>query len=327
MSRRVLITGIGGQDGSYLTEALLERGDSVIGLVARELEIPPFYLKSLASKPENRDRLEFRSGNLEDPQLFYDLLHETQPDLIFHLAAVSSVAMCFRLPLLAAEVNGRATLRLLEAARMRCPDARIFLAVSGELFGEAGTRVDESTPFAPKNPYAASKAMSFWGGVNYRESYGQFVSNGILLNHESPRRPLNYLSRKVIRGTIDIARGIEDQLVLGNLKPVRDWGYAPEYMQAAIKMLEASEPDDYIIATGVSHSVEDLVRVAFELKDLDYSKYVVQNPDFFRPTDVARIEANPEKIEKKLGWKAQTDFRGLIQKLIEAEEATMRESE
>jgi GDPmannose 4,6-dehydratase len=319
MSKRVLITGISGQDGSYLTQALLNRGDSVVGLLLRGESSPPPLLANLPEVKQYPERLIFSEGDLLEQALVYNILSEHQPDEIYHLAAISSVAMSFRYPLFTANVNGIGPLRLLEAARMVCPQARIFLAASCEMFGPTTAPATESTPFNPQNPYAASKVMSYWSGVNYRESYDMFISNGILYNHESPRRPPNFLTRKVVRAAVDIALGKRKELPLGNLEAIRDWGYAPEYMDAAIKMLSADSPGDYVIATGESHSVEEFVAGIFNALDMDHRDYVTVDKRFLRPSDSPRIDGNPEKIERELGWKCSTRFADLV-KLMAREE-------
>lgn len=319
MVHQVLITGIEGQDGSYLAEQLLARGDRVTGLVYSGIPLPPVDLAPLDGKPELRERLRYVSGDILDRSLFHTLLSEIKPDLIFHLAAVSSVALSFHSPLLTAEVNGSGTLRLLEAARLAVPQARIFLAISGEVFGHTDSPADERNDLRPTNPYAASKAMAYWAGVNYRESYGQFISSGLLFNHESPRRAERFLTRKVARGVVEIVKGKREKLALGNLNPIRDWGYAPEYMDAAVKMLDAAAPADYVVATGVAHSVRDYVEAAFQAAGLNYRDYVVQDPALMRPSDLPRCVGNPARIASELGWKAMTDFKGLVKILMDAE--------
>jgi GDPmannose 4,6-dehydratase len=319
MAHQVLITGIEGQDGSYLAEQLLARGDRVTGLVYSGVPLPPVDLAHLDGNPEMRERLRYVSGDILDRSLFHALLSEVKPDLIFHLEAVSSVALSFQNPLLTAEINGAGTLRLLEAARLAVPRARLFLAISGEVFGPTEAPADERTDLRPTNPYAASKAMAYWAGVNYRESYGLYISNGLLFNHESPRRAQRFLTRKVARGVAEIVKGKRDKLALGNLNPIRDWGYAPEYMEAVVKMLDAPAPADYVVATGVAHSVRDYVEAAFETASLNYRDYVVQDPAFMRPSDLPRCVGNPARIAKDLGWKAKTDFKGLVKILMDAE--------
>ncbi|MBE7559398.1 GDP-mannose 4,6-dehydratase [bacterium] len=318
-SRTVLITGISGQDGSYLCERLVERGERVVGLVARAQDRLPPYLEEYLGALPGREAVRLVSGDVTEAALFGALLSDVKPDWVFHLAAVSSVAQSFSAPLLAAEVNGVATMRLLEAVRLVAPEARVFLAISGEVFGPRTTPADETCDFSPGNPYAASKAFAYWSGVNFRESYDLFICNGIFFNHESPRRPPGFVTRKVVRGAVEIAAGKRQRLALGNLEPVRDWGYAPEYMDAAVRMLEADRPGDYVIATGEGHSVRELVSAVFEAVGLDYTRCVEEGAESLRPSDLAWMVGNPAKIERELGWKAETRFNRLVEILVQAE--------
>ncbi len=321
--RTVLITGISGQDGSYLCEQLVARGDRVVGLVARNQDRLPDYLEAYLTSPPGRTAVELIPGDVQEPALFGNLLRQVKPDWIFHLAAASSVAQSFKAPVLVGEVNGAATMRLLEAVRLVVPEARVFLAVSGEIFGARKTPADETCDLCPTNPYAASKAFAYWSGVNFRESYGLFVANGIFFNHESPRRPPGFVTRKVVRGAAEIAAGRRDKLQLGNLEPVRDWGYAPEYTAAAIKILEADKPSDYVIATGEGHSVEDFVAAAFTAVGLDHRKHVEQTAEHFRPSDITCMLGNPARIRAELGWTAATRFPQLVEILMRAEQAAL----
>ena len=319
MHHRVLITGIAGQDGSYLAETLLSRGDEVWGLVLPETRTLSAPLEDLRRRPETAARLHLFEGYLQDQSLFFNLLAEARPDRIYHLAAASSVSDSYRQPVQVAEINGVGTLRLLEAARTLCPEARLFLASTCEMFGRRDEPSDETTPFHPTNPYAASKVMAYWMGVNYREGHGQWIANGIFFNHESPRRGVNFVTRKIARGAAEIAAGRTEPLVLGNLDAKRDWGYAPDYMEAARKVMESDTPDDYVIATGESHSVEEFVAAAFAACGLDWRRHVRQDPELMRPADIPVSSADPTKIEARLGWKARTRFPELVRLMVDAE--------
>jgi GDPmannose 4,6-dehydratase len=318
MSPKAFITGISGQDGSYLAEKLLAQGYEILGLLMPG-EKPTSCCFYNGLDESAKSRLSFKQGDLLEKSLFFWLFRTFQPDRIFHLAAMSNVVESFKNPLLAAEINGAATMRLLEAARVCSPAARIFLACSCEIFGPTAQPADESTPFYPTNPYAVSKEMVYWSGINYRESYGMFIGSGIFYNHESPRRAPAFVSKKVARAVAEIYTGKRTSLALGNLQPLRDWGYAPEFMDAAIQILDAETADDYVIATGQSHSVEEYVNTAFHVLNLDPQAYVTQDKSLFRPSDSRQMLANPAKIKKQIGWEAKTMFHDLVAIMVESE--------
>lgn len=310
-----MVTGITGQDGSYLAELLLSKGYEVHGLVRR------------LSSPNTRNiagivnRLNLADGDMTDQSSMHRVLKESQPEEIYNLAAQSFVASSFRQPALTADVNGLGVIRLLEAARDVVPDARIYQASTSEMFGNA-TEVPqrESTPFHPRSPYGLSKVFGYWASVNYRESYGMHVSNGILFNHESPRRGLEFVTRKITSGVARIAAGTEAVIELGNLDAKRDWGFAPEYVEAMWRMLQRDEPDDYIIATGETHSVREFLSLAFaEAGIADWARHVKSVDRHMRPADVQHLCGDASKAAGVLGWRARTPLRDLVRIMVRAD--------
>lgn len=314
MPLRALITGIAGQDGSYLSELLLEKGYEVHGLVREQSAASNQRLGSI------RDRVILHGGNLFDQESLLDLMRESEPDEIYNLAAVSVDRSSWEDPVLTAELIGLGVTRMLEAMRQVCPSARFCQASSSEMFGEAReTPQNELTPFHPRSPYGVAKLYGHFITCNYRERYGLHACSGILFNHESPRRSLEFVTRKVTHGAAAIKRGEETELRLGNLDARRDWGYAPDYVDAMWRMLQQAEADDYVIGTGRANSVGDLVNVAFACVGLDPSHYVVQDPAYMRPAEAGVLIADPSKAREKLGWAPATGFEELIALMVDAD--------
>ena len=319
---RALITGITGQDGSYLAEALLRAGDEVHGLVRQASLMQRSRLDALADCAAGRasGRLKLHSADLTDSSSLQWLVRQVKPDVVYHLAGQSHVKVSFDLPEYTAETTGLGTLRLLEAVRQNAPEARFFLAATSEIFGEpAESPQSETTPVAPVNPYAAAKLYALNLVRVYRRAYGLFSCAGILFNHESPRRGENYVTRKIARGVARIAKGRETQLHLGTLEPRRDWGWAPDYVEGMRAMVGAEKPDDYVLATGETHSVGEFCELAFRVAGLDYRDHVVLDPEYARPVDIAETRGDPRKAERELGWTARTRFPELVKRMVEAE--------
>jgi GDPmannose 4,6-dehydratase len=312
--KRALITGITGQDGSYLADLLLEKGYEVHGMVRRS------STETFQRLEHIRDDLVLHTGDLLDQRSLTDVLRETDPEEIYNLAAMSFVAASWTQPVLTAEFTGTGVTRMLEAMREAAPDARFYQASSSEMFGKVlEVPQTESTPFYPRSPYGVAKAYGHFITVNYRESYDLFACSGILFNHESPRRGLEFVTRKVTHAVAAIKLGLADHLPLGNMDAERDWGYAKDYVEAMWLMLQQDEPDDYVIATGVSHSVKYLVDVAFEHVGLDPAEYVRQDARFMRPAEVDHLVGSYEKAERQLGWKPNTTFEELIGLMVDAD--------
>ena len=309
-----LVTGITGQDGSYLAEFLLEKGYRVVGLVRRSSN--PNY-----SRIEHLlDRIELVQGDLTDLPSLMTVLDTYKPDEIYNLAAQSFVPTSWEQPLLTTEVNAVGVTRLLEAMRRVHPQARFYQASTSEMFGQAReVPQNENTPFYPRSPYGVSKVYGHWITVNYRESFGLYAVSGILFNHESPRRGLHFVTRKVTHGVARIKLGLAKELRLGNLDAKRDWGYTGDYVRAMWLMLQQDEPEDFVIGTGEAHSVRELCEVAFAHVGLDYRDYVVVDPKFFRPAEVNILLADPSKARAKLGWQPQVSFEELIQMMVDAD--------
>lgn len=306
------ITGITGQDGSYLAEFLLEKGYKVYGMV-RRTSTPNFErINHLL------DKIELVYGDLLDQSSITALLQEIQPDEIYNLAAQSFVKDSWREPLATGEFTALGVLRVLEAMRQVCPKAKFYQASSSEMFGSAPSPQNEKTRFQPRSPYAVSKVFGHYITVNYRESYGLFACSGILFNHESPRRGIEFVTRKISDGVARIKLGFADEIKLGNLDAKRDWGYAGDYVKAMWLMLQKDKPDDYVIGTGVNHSVKDFVEAAFKAAGIkDWEKYVKVDPKFLRPADVLELKSDITKAKKDLGWQPETDFEGLVKIMVE----------
>jgi GDPmannose 4,6-dehydratase len=310
--KRALITGITGQDGSYLAELLLDKGYEVHGMVRRSSTETFQRLETF------RDDIVLHTGDLLDQRSLTDVLRECEPQEIYNLAAMSFVAASWNQPVLTAEFTGVGVTRMLESMREVVPDARFYQASSSEMFGKVReVPQNEATPFYPRSPYGVAKAYGHHITVNYRESYGLFACSGILFNHESPRRGLEFVTRKVTHGAAGIKLGLNDELLLGNLDPGRDWGYAKDYVEAMWLMLQQDEPDDYVIATGETNTVRDLVDLAFGHLDLDPDRYVRQDARFMRPAEVDHLVGDYSKAREKLGWEPRTTFAELVRLMVD----------
>lgn len=310
-----LITGVTGQDGSYLAELLLDKGYEVHGLVRRSSELTRSRLDPLLGEPA-RNRLSLHYADLDDPLSLLRLLSSIVPDEVYHLAAQSHVQVSFELPDYTGSVTALGTVRLLEALRVSGLAARFYQASSSEMFGSSPPPQNESTPFHPRSPYAVAKVYSFWATVNYREAYGMFASNGILFNHESPRRGENFVTRKISKAAAAISQGKQEYLILGNLDARRDWGFAGDYVEGMWRMLQHHEPDDFVLATGEAHSVRDVCEIAFDYVGLDYQDYVKVDKRFYRPAEVDYLLGDFSKAKSVLGWRPLTSFTELIQMMV-----------
>jgi GDPmannose 4,6-dehydratase len=312
--QRALITGITGQDGSYLADLLLEKGYDVHGMVRRA------STETFQRLAHIRDRITLHTGDLLDPRSLSDVLRECEPDEIYNLAAMSFVAASWNQPVLTAEFTGVGVTRMLEALREVVPEARFYQASSSEMYGKVReVPQTERTPFYPRSPYGVAKVYGHHITVNYRESYDLFACSGILFNHESPRRGLEFVTRKVTHEAAAIKLGIRDKLLLGNIDAERDWGYAKDYVEAMWLMLQQDEPDDYVIATGETHSVRELVDAAFAHVDLNPEGYVGTDPKFFRPAEVDQLIGDYSKAKERLGWEPRTTFEELVRLMVDAD--------
>src|SRR3954453_11961366 len=312
--RTALITGITGQDGSYLAEFLLAKGYRVVGVVRRSSTTPYERIAHLV------DRLELASADLLDQTSLTDVVHDTKPDEIYNLAAQSFVQTSWTQPVLTGEFTALGVTRVLEAMKKAAPTARLYQASSSEQFGKVvETPQRESTPFYPRSPYGVAKVYGHWITVNYRESFGLYAVSGILFNHESERRGLEFVTRKVTHATAAIKLGLQDELVLGNLDAQRDWGYAKDYVEAMWLMLQEDEPTDYVIATGEVHSVKDLVDVAFDHVGLDPAQHVQTDPKFMRPAEVEHLVGDASRARERLGWEPRTSFEEMIHLMVDAD--------
>jgi GDPmannose 4,6-dehydratase len=319
--KRALITGITGQDGSYLAELLLAKGYEVYGLIRRSSSFNTDRIDHLYKDPhEDEVRLRLVYGDLNDASSLNQILRAVKPDEIYNLGAQSHVRVSFDVPEYTAEVSGLGSVRLLEAIRDADLKCRFYQASSSELFGKvAEIPQRETTPFHPRSPYACAKAYAYYITVNYRESYGLFACNGILFNHESPRRGETFVTRKVTRAIAHIKHGLQDQLFLGNLDAKRDWGFAGDYVEGMWLMLQQAEPDDYVLATGETHSVREFLDVAFDLAGLDWKKHVQIDPRYFRPAEVDILLGDATKARTKLGWQPKVGFEELVKMMVDAD--------
>src|SRR6186713_2594442 len=314
MVKRALITGITGQDGSYLAELLLEKGYEVTGIVRRSSAPNLWRIEHLL------DRVELRPGDLLDQLSLMKLVEEVRPHEFYNLAAMSFVPASWDQPMLTGEFNAQGVTRVLEAIRQVDTNIRLYQASSSEMYGKVReVPQTEMTPFYPRSPYGVSKVFGHYITVNYRESYDLFAVSGILFNHESPRRGLEFVTRKVSDGVARIKLGFTDKLMLGNRDACRDWGFSGDYVRAMWLMLQQERPDDYVIATGEAHSVQELVEVAFGHAGLDWRKHVKQDPRFLRPAEVDLLIGDPSKAKGALGWKPDVDFRGLVTMMVDAD--------
>ncbi|MBL8899408.1 MAG: GDP-mannose 4,6-dehydratase [Planctomycetes bacterium] len=317
--KKALITGITGQDGSYLAEFLLAKGYEVYGLVRRSSTETHERIEHV------KDRLTLLHGDLLDQSSLQRAIEESEPDEIYNLAAQSFVPTSWQEPVLTAEFTATGVTRMLEAIRQVRPQARFYQASSSEMFGKVmEVPQRESTPFYPRSPYGVAKVYGHWITVNYRESFGLFACSGILFNHESPRRGLEFVTRKVTDCVARIKLGLLDKLPIGNTEAKRDWGFAGDYVKAMWLMLQASEARDYVIATGETHSVAELCRVAFEHVGLDWREYTVTDPRYFRPAEVDLLVGDPAKAQAELGWRPEVDFQGLVRMMVDADLARHR---
>jgi GDPmannose 4,6-dehydratase len=321
MVKKAFITGITGQDGSYLADLLLEKGYEVHGMIRRSSSFNTGRIDHLYQDPHlPGTRLFLHYGDLNDASSLNMILKKVRPDEIYNLGAQSHVRVSFDVPEYTAEVTGTGTIRLLEAIReLGLKDTRIYQASSSEMFGASPPPQNEKTPFYPRSPYGCAKLYAYWIGVNYREAYGLHVTNGILFNHESPRRGETFVTRKVTRAASRIKLGLQSKLFLGNLEARRDWGYAKDYVEAMWLMLQQPRGDDYVCATGQSHTVRDLCELAFGHVGLDYREFVVIDPRYYRPTEVDFLLGDASKAEKQLGWKPHTSFKQLVTLMMESD--------
>ena len=321
MAPTALITGITGQDGSYLTEFLLDKGYTVHGIVRRSSSFNRGRIDHLSHGEVHADgRLYLHYGDLGDTGSLNKIVQEVQPDEVYNLAAQSHVRVSFDQPEYTGDVTALGTLRMLEAVRRYVPKARFYQASSSEIYGGVQHEPQsETTPFHPRSPYAVAKLYGFWQTVNYREAYGIHASNGILFNHESPRRGESFVTRKVTLAASRIKVGIQDTLSMGNLDAQRDWGFAGDYVEAMWLMLQQDQPDDFVIATGETHTVRELLDVAFGHLDLDWKKYVRIDPRYMRPSEVDYLCGDPTKAKAKLHWEPKVTFQGLIKMMVDAD--------
>jgi GDPmannose 4,6-dehydratase len=319
--KKALITGITGQDGSYLAELLLDKGYEVYGLVRRSSQFNTSRIEHIYQDPHDPDyRLRLLYGDLNDASSLNTILQTVQPDEIYNLGAQSHVRVSFDVPEYTVEVVGVGTVRLLEAIRQAHLKPKFYQASSSELFGKVREVPQrETTPFYPRSPYACAKAYAYYTTVNYRESYGLFACNGLLFNHESPRRGETFLTRKVTRGATRIKVGLQDKLYLGNLEAKRDWGYAKEYVEAMWLMMQQDEPDDYVIATGETHSVREFVEAVFDYLGLDWQEHVAFDPRYCRPAEVDLLVGDSSKARQKLGWQPKVSFAELVKLMTDAD--------
>jgi GDPmannose 4,6-dehydratase len=320
--KKALLTGITGQDGSYLAELLLKKGYEVHGVIRRASSFNTDRIDHLYEDPhEEGRRLVLHYGDLADGTVLRRVLERTEPDEVYNLGAQSHVKVSFEEPEYTADVVALGTLRLLESIRDHQDrtgrEVRIYQAGSSEMYGATPPPQDESTPFYPRSPYAVSKVAAHWFGVNYREAYGLFLCNGILFNHESPRRGETFVTRKVTRAVGRIAEGLQSELFLGNLEAKRDWGFAGDYVEAMWLMLQHHAPDDYVVATGKAHSVRELVAVAFERVGLDWEDHVRIDPRYYRPTEVDFLQGDPSKAMRELGWRPRMGFVELVGLMVD----------
>ncbi len=317
--RRALVTGVTGQDGSYLAELLLEKGYQVTGMVRRS------SAENFERVAHLVDQIELRQGDLLDQSSLVHVLREVRPHEVYNLAAQSFVPTSFEQPLLTGEFTALGVTRMLEAIRAIDDSIRFYQASSSEMFGNVPEAPqNEDTPFYPRSPYGVAKLYGHWITVNYRESYGLFACSGILFNHESPRRGREFVTRKIAEGAARIALGLSERLELGNLDAKRDWGYAPEYVEAMWRMLQQDTPEDYVIGTGEQHTPQEFCEAAFSHLGLDYREHVSVNPRFLRPADVNSLIADPGKAKKELGWEPRTGFRELVQIMVDADMDRLR---
>ena len=329
MGKRALITGISGQDGSYLAELLLEKGYEVHGIVRRSSTFNTVRIEHLYQDPhEASSRFYLHYGDLADGTGLRQIMAKAQPDEVYNLAAQSHVRVSFDQPEYTADVVATGTLRLLDVVRdyvQLCgKPVKMYQAGSSEMFGASPPPQNEHTTFHPRSPYAVSKVAGYWYCVNYRESYGLFISNGILFNHESPRRGETFVTRKITRAATRIKLGLQSRLYLGNLDARRDWGFAGDYVEAMWRMLQQDKPDDFVVATGEAYSVRDFLQAAFEHLEMDWQQYVEIDPRYYRPAEVDYLQGDATKARQQLGWAPRVSFTELVRMMVESDLATAR---
>lgn len=318
--KKALITGVTGQDGSYLAELLLSKGYEVHGVVRRSSSFNSGRLDGVYRDPhESGVRFFKHYADLSDSSSLICLIREVQPDEVYNLAAQSHVRVSFEIPEYTGDVTGLGVARILEAVRTAGVPCRFYQASSSEMFGASPAPQNELTPFVPQSPYGAAKLYGHWITVNYREAHGLFACSGILFNHESPRRGENFVTRKITRAVARINAGMQDRLYMGNLDALRDWGYAPEYVEAMWQMLQQDAPDDYVVATGEAHSPREFCEVAFSQVGLDWERYVEIDPRYYRPTEVNHLLGDSAKAREKLGWEPRTRFEDLVRIMVDAD--------
>ncbi|HTV48991.1 MAG TPA: GDP-mannose 4,6-dehydratase [Phycisphaerae bacterium] len=318
-SKRALITGVTGQDGSYLAEFLLAKGYEVHGVIRRSSSFNTERLNHIYQDPHERGRrLSLHYGDLTDASCLRDILTKTQPHEVYNLGAQSHVRVSFDEPVYTVQTDALGTLMLLEAIRDAQLPIRFYQASSSEMFGKVlQTPQTETTPFHPRSPYGCAKVYSYWQVVNYREAYGMFACNGILFNHESPRRGETFVTRKVTRAATRIKLGLQDALYMGNLEAKRDWGFAGDYVEAMWLMLQQNQPEDFVIATGETHSVKEWIELCFGMLDLDWAKFVKVDPRYFRPAEVDLLLGDPSKAKRVLGWQPKVGFKELARMMLD----------
>ncbi len=318
--KKALITGITGQDGSYLAELLLHKGYEVHGIIRRSSTFNTDRIDHIYQDPHGEDvRLFLHYGDLSDGEQLSNIIYNIKPEEIYHLGAQSHVRVSFDAPEYTSNVTGLGTTRILEAMRRSHSEAKLYQASSSEMFGGAAPPQNEDTPFVPRSPYSCAKLYAYWMVKNYREGYGMFASNGILFNHESPRRGETFVTRKVTRGIASILGGKQKYLYMGNLEARRDWGFAPEYVEAMWKILQHDTPDDFVVATGETHSVQEFLDEAFVYVGKDVEDHVRIDPKYFRPTEVEVLIGDAAKAEKALGWKPKISFHDLVRIMVDAD--------
>jgi len=318
--KRALITGVTGQDGSYLAETLLSKGYEVHGLIRRSSSFNTERLDPIYRDPhESGVRFLMHYGDLSDSGSLVNLIRNLEPNEIYHLGAQSHVKVSFEIPEYTSDATAMGTIRMLEAIRASGVDTRFYQAGSSEMYGSSPPPQSETTPFHPRSPYAVSKLFAHWATVNYREAYGVFCTNGILFNHESPRRGETFVTRKITRAVARIQAGVQDKLFLGNLDAKRDWGYAPDYVEAMWQMMQHDEPLDLVIATGESHTVREFAEAAFAHVDRDWERYVSVDPNYFRPAEVVDLQGDPSRARELLGWRPTVTFDELVRIMVDAD--------
>ncbi len=318
--RKALITGITGQDGSYLAEFLLKKGYEVHGLIRRASTFNTERIDHLYTDPHDpKAKIYLHYGDLSDSGQLTNLIYNVQPEEIYHLGAQSHVRVSFDMPEYTGDITGIGATRMLEAIRRSGIATKFYQASSSEMFGDSPPPQNENTPFRPRSPYAAAKVYSFWMTTNYREAYKGFACNGILFNHESPRRGETFVTRKITRALARIKLGLDNKVYLGNLNAKRDWGFAGDYVEAMWLILQQDEPDDYVIATGESHSVKEFLEEAFGYKGLDWREHVEIDSRYFRPTEVDSLLGDASKARRKLGWEPKIKFKELVKLMVDAD--------